>query len=62
MNHGRSLLRTHRHTNRKPFLLNPQAYKADVSLLLQGKADSKDLDSVAALVRSKVCAGSHTRR
>lgn len=34
-----------------------QAYKADVSLLVQGKADSKDLDSVAALVRSKVGLG-----
>ena len=31
-----------------------QAYKADVSLALQGKADSKGLESVAALVRSKV--------
>eukprot|EP00752_Nemacystus_decipiens_P003626 g3342.t2 len=35
-------------------LLNSKAYKADMSLLLQGKADSKDLDSVLALVRSKV--------
>lgn len=31
-----------------------QAYKADVSLLLQGKADSKDLSRLAALVQAKV--------
>lgn len=38
-----------------------QAYKADVALLLQGKADSKDLDSVAAVVRSKVGVGALAR-
>lgn len=31
-----------------------QAYKADLSLLLQGKADSKDVGSLAALVQTKV--------
>lgn len=57
--YGHSFLRrTATILTNNPFLRNhpttPQAYKADVSLLLQGKADSKDLESAAALVRSKV--------
>ncbi|CAN0012370.1 unnamed protein product [Scytosiphon promiscuus] len=34
-------------------LLNAKAYKADVTASLQGKADSKDLNDIAALLRSK---------
>lgn len=53
------ILATHRHhPHQQAFPAqqpnHPQAYKADVSLLLQGKADSKDLESAAALVRFKV--------
>ncbi|CAM9300985.1 unnamed protein product [Ectocarpus sp. 12 AP-2014] len=40
-------------------LLNAKAYKADVSLLLQGKADSKDLSRLAALVQAKVDESDH---
>eukprot|EP00904_Undaria_pinnatifida_P008327 jgi/Undpi1/4624/HiC_scaffold_18.g07978.m1 len=40
-------------------LLNSKAYKADVSLALQGKADSAGLESVAAIVRSKVNESDH---
>ncbi|CAM9900245.1 unnamed protein product, partial [Ectocarpus fasciculatus] len=40
-------------------LLNAKAYKADVSLLLEGKADSKDVGSLAALVQTKVDESDH---
>ncbi|CAB1116935.1 unnamed protein product [Ectocarpus sp. CCAP 1310/34] len=40
-------------------LLNAKAYKADVSLLLQGKADSGDLSRLAALVQTKVNESDH---
>ncbi|CAM9506680.1 unnamed protein product [Ectocarpus sp. 4 AP-2014] len=40
-------------------LLNAKAYKADVSLLLQGKADSKDMSRLAALVQAKVDESDH---
>ncbi|CAM9739027.1 unnamed protein product [Ectocarpus sp. 12 AP-2014] len=40
-------------------LLNAKAYKADVSLLLQGKADSGDLSRLAAHVQAKVDESDH---